>query len=125
MKTNKCNICKLFRNTDDSKIINRNGIPEDVFLKEGFCTAHKCEYNKTGLECSLEKCAYGIDEVYVDEHNSTIFDIKEYAKIQILKNGIKIVPGHHPNFKTKEDVDNWIKLIGYMINKSKSNSVDN
>lgn len=61
----KCHICRLDNRTcnhvcidmmDDVSSLYKEGYTgEDVIPKE-FCTLHSCEFNKTGLQCSLDKC---------------------------------------------------------------------
>lgn len=36
--------------------------------------------------------------------------VKEYAEKRILESNIRMVPGHYPDFKSKEHVDMWIKM---------------
>lgn len=38
-------------------------------------------------------------------------EIRQYAKEQLRKNDINIVPGHHPDFRDKAHVDRWIGMI--------------
>ena len=38
-------------------------------------------------------------------------DIRKYAEQMILKTGIRIVPGHHPDFESKHQVDEWIETF--------------
>ncbi len=67
----KCHICKLNSitcgqvciDTEDVKTLYKEGVSEQEILPKGFCTAHKCEYNHTGLHCTLEKCVLGLDEL--------------------------------------------------------------
>lgn len=60
----KCHICKLDLKTcnyvcadmeDVSSLYKEGYTSEDAIPKE-FCTLHSCEYNKTGLQCTLDKC---------------------------------------------------------------------
>jgi hypothetical protein len=44
-------------------------------------------------------------------------ELKKYFFEQCKKNDIKVVPGHWPDFKTKEDVDKWINLMTSMFEK--------
>lgn len=37
-------------------------------------------------------------------------EVKEYAEKRILESNIRMVPGHYPDFKSKEHVDMWLKM---------------
>lgn len=38
-------------------------------------------------------------------------EIEDYFVEQYKKTGIRVVPGHWPEMKTKEDVDRWINFL--------------
>lgn len=44
-------------------------------------------------------------------------EIQKYFFEQYQKASFRVVPGHWPNFKTKEDVDKWIKQMEKLINE--------
>ena len=37
-------------------------------------------------------------------------EVREYAEKRILESNIRMVPGHYPDFKSKEHVDMWLKM---------------
>lgn len=37
-------------------------------------------------------------------------EVREYAEKCILESNIRMVPGHYPDFKSKEHVDMWLKM---------------
>ncbi|MDT2759301.1 phage recombination protein Bet [Enterococcus xiangfangensis] len=47
----------------------------------------------------------------IDNSESDKNDVESYFNEQYEKLGIKVVPGHWPEMKTKEDVDNWINNL--------------
>lgn len=38
-------------------------------------------------------------------------ELLEYFLNQCKKNDIRIVPGHHPDFKNKSEIDKWINIM--------------
>lgn len=36
-------------------------------------------------------------------------EVREYFHEEYAKINVKVVPGHWPNFKSKEEVDRWIE----------------
>lgn len=38
-------------------------------------------------------------------------EVRKYFHEEYAKINIQVVPGHWPNFKTKEEVDKWIKCM--------------
>lgn len=38
-------------------------------------------------------------------------EVEQYFYEKYKKSKIKVVPGHWPNFKTKEEVDKWFKFL--------------
>jgi len=46
-------------------------------------------------------------------------DVKEYFQQQYNDSGIRVVPGHWPDFKSREQVDQWITLIKSMFEEAK------
>ncbi len=45
-------------------------------------------------------------------------EIAVYAQEQLNKSGIQIVPGHHPDFKNKKEVDGWIRMMNFFAKES-------
>lgn len=45
-------------------------------------------------------------------------EIFEYFKIKYKESNITVVPGHWPDFKSKEEIDKWIKIMESMFNSS-------
>ena len=45
-------------------------------------------------------------------------DIEEYFNEQYAKQSIKVVPGHHPDFESKEHIDKWIKFINRLFDEA-------
>lgn len=41
-------------------------------------------------------------------------EVKEYAEKRILESGIRRVPGHYPDFESKEHVDDWLAMSKVM-----------
>lgn len=41
-------------------------------------------------------------------------DIQDYFYQQYAKSTVKVVPGHWPDFQSKEDVDRWIDGLNEM-----------
>ncbi|WP_333647992.1 hypothetical protein [Lacrimispora sp.] len=37
-------------------------------------------------------------------------EVRKYAEMRILESGIRRVPGHYPEFESKEHVDQWLKI---------------
>ncbi len=47
-------------------------------------------------------------------------DVWDYFKEKYSNAGFRVVPGHHPNFQTKDEVDKWFKVMeGLMMNERK------
>ncbi|WP_251861061.1 hypothetical protein [Clostridium sp. Marseille-Q2269] len=44
-------------------------------------------------------------------------EIYEYFMEKYKKANFKVVPGHWPNFKTKEEVDKWLKIMELMLDE--------
>ena len=44
-------------------------------------------------------------------------EIKEYFIEKYKICDVKVVPGHWPDFKSKEEVNKWIKFLKSMFNK--------
>lgn len=42
-------------------------------------------------------------------------EVREYAKKRIVEAGIRMVPGHYPNFKSREHVDQWLAMSMYVF----------
>jgi len=42
-------------------------------------------------------------------------EVSEYFHRQYEKSKVRVVPGHWPKFKSKKQVDLWIKLINSMV----------
>ncbi len=38
-------------------------------------------------------------------------EVKDYATRKILESGIRMVPGHYPDFKSKAEADMWFKMV--------------
>lgn len=53
----------------------------------------------------------------MNKYDSMPQDVKEYAERRIHESGVICVPGHYPVFESKEDVDMWLKMIGFMKKK--------
>lgn len=41
-------------------------------------------------------------------------EVREYAKKRIAEAGIRMVPGHYPNFESREHVDQWLAMSMYI-----------
>ena len=52
-----------------------------------------------------------LEEIMTDE-------VREYAERKIWESGIRMVPGHYPEFENKEQVDDWLYISEYMFIKS-------
>ena len=44
-------------------------------------------------------------------------EVKKYFMEQYEKSDIRVVPGHWPDFKSKEEVDKWLNLMESMAKK--------
>lgn len=55
----------------------------------------------------------------MNNYDSMPQDVKEYAERKIQESGVICVPGHYPVFESKEDVDMWLKIIGFMKKKGR------
>lgn len=61
----KCHMCILDNNNcngkcidlDDVSVLYKEGYTEKDVIPKGYCTNHTCQYNPTGFQCTLEKCA--------------------------------------------------------------------
>lgn len=42
-------------------------------------------------------------------------EVEEYFLEKYEKSKFTIIPGHHPDFKTKEEVDKWIKRMDSIL----------
>lgn len=42
-------------------------------------------------------------------------ELLEYFLNQCEKNDIRVVPGHHPKFKNKSEIDNWVNIMQIMF----------
>lgn len=42
-------------------------------------------------------------------------EVREYAEKRILESGIRKVPGHYPDFQSREHVDKWLEMSLYMF----------
>lgn len=45
-------------------------------------------------------------------------EVKEYFEKKYNEASFMIVPGHNPNFKTKDEVDKWFELMESMVNEA-------
>lgn len=84
----------------------------------GIKNAEKVEEENTPEpEPSPKKDEATQDEPSVDP------EVEDYFNEQYEKVGIKVVPGHWPEMKTKEDVDDWIKNLN-MIDETLGEMID-
>lgn len=60
----KCNVCKLEKTSCNQQCMNTYKMKNitDYETSKIFCTAHMCKHNITGLQCSLDNCAFHLDE---------------------------------------------------------------
>lgn len=45
-------------------------------------------------------------------------EVKEYFNQRYKESEVKVVPGHWPKFKTKEQVDLWFSLLNSMVEEA-------
>lgn len=52
-------------------------------------------------------------------------DVKEYYNKKLQETGIRMVPGHYPVLKTKEEIDKWFSMWEKMFDSKEDEDEDN
>lgn len=92
------------------------------------CDMPMCEEHRNKIGVDLDVCEYHSnkkDILQAGENRVKREDAKEYFIQEYLKQDIRVVPGHWPDFATKEEVDDWLekqnkhyKLFDELFNES-------
>lgn len=88
---------------------------------EYYCLRCKCNQFDNSDRCAacVTNGFKDFESIYEEALKMVPEELREYAEQRIRESGIRMVSGHYPVFKSKEEVELWFKMAKFLSEKGR------